>query len=91
MKKNPGRKALRDRQRAERKEAGRKKNKAAQRTAAGKETLLIITHRRGQAPRHTYRRQGISRFDSGTAGQDYLHIYKGNTMRVRRIETRLEY
>ena len=34
MKKNPGRKALRDRQRKERKEAGRK-NEAAQRDAAG--------------------------------------------------------
>lgn len=35
MKKNPGRKALRDRERKERKEAGRKKNEAAQRAAAG--------------------------------------------------------
>ena len=50
MKKNPGRKELRDRLRAKRKEAGRKKNEAAQRAAAGKETLLIITLPPQEAP-----------------------------------------
>lgn len=44
------REALRDRLRAKRKEAGRKKNEAAQRAAAGKETLLIITSPPQEAP-----------------------------------------
>ena len=72
MKKNPGRKELRDRLRAKRKEAGRKKNEAAQRAAAGKETLLIITSPPQEILRHSYRRKGFIRFDSGSAGLNLL-------------------
>ncbi len=42
-------------------------------------------HRRRKSLRHSYRRKGASRFDSGTADQTYIYI-EGNTMRVRRIQ-----